>query len=316
MYIPPLVDRKLGLEENQLLIENKMVLGGASGSWNSTYVNRVGDKLPDIYRRRYVVEEKTGRKSIRPVGEVMENLPPGYSVRGMEILDMGCGKGRVAHDMAMYTGGRAYGINSDVSQLQNAMRFALDRNLWPDTLDFYHSSLNDKLPFENESLDFVYEIGAFTYMIDKLAVFKEIYRVLRPGGAFCYNDWTLQDGYDPNDPRQVDDLLKIKKLSGLIELHNPQELKAVAEQAGFEVIWNSHGGYNADQTTGLLSNMQGSFWVADFVMDNLIKYKILPRHLIKAWQHVRPSEGKVLKKSMEEKWLDVGHIFLIRKPYK
>jgi SAM-dependent methyltransferase len=313
MYIPPMVDPELGLEDNQLLIENKMVLGGASGSWNATFINKVGDTLPLEYKQRYVVNTETGSKSILPVGT---EVPAGYEVREMEILDLGCGKGRVAHDMMRYTGGKASGINIDVSQLKNAMRFALDRDLWPLKLNFMYGTFNNKLPFEDESLDFCYEIGAFTYLIDKLAVFKDIYRVLRPGGAFCYNDWTLLEGYNPNDAQQVADLLKIKKLSGLIELHNPKELAALAQKAGFEVIWNQHGGYNADPTSGLLSNMQGSFWFADFVMDNLIKYKILPKHLIKAWQNVRPSEGKALKKSMEEKWLDVGHIFLIRKPYK
>ena len=176
-------------------------------------------------------------------------------------------------------------------------------------------SLRIDIHLRTSSLDFVYEIGALTYMMDKSAVFAGIYRVLRPGGAFCYNDWTLQEGYNPHDMNQVETLQKIKKISGLIELHNPRELAALAKAAGFEIIYNNHGGFHPNSR--LLNHMQGSFWFADWFVDGfLVKYKLLPSHLVQAWQTVRPSEGKALKQSMDEKWLDVGHIFLIRKPYR
>jgi len=313
MYLPPMVDPELGLEENQLLIENKMALGAASAAWNSSHVNKVGETLPHKYKQRYVVHSETGEKCILPIKSTVPVLE--YEPRPMEILDLGCGKGRVAHHMMHYTGGKVTGMNIDESQLRNAMQFALDYDLWPHRLNFMYGSFNGKLPFDDESLDFCYEIGAFTYLIDKVAVFREIYRVLRPGGAFCYNDWTLLEGYNPNDSKRVSDLLKIKKFSGLIELHDPKELAAIAKQVGFEVIWNDHGGHLADPSVGLLNNMQKSFWFADLVVNNLIKYKLLPSRLIQAWHNVRPSEGKILKQSMEEKWLDVGHIFLIQKPY-
>ena len=308
-----MVDPALGFEENQLLIENKMALGAASAGWNSSFINKIGETLPQKYKYRYVVHSDTGEKLILPTNNTVSASE--YERRPMEILDLGCGKGRVAHHMMRYTSGKVTGINIDDTQLKNAMQFALDYDLWPHRLNFMYGSFNNKLPFEDESMDFCYEIGAFTYLIDKVAVFQEIYRILRPGGAFCYNDWTLLEGYDPTDSEKVSGLLKIKKLSGLIELHDPRELAMVAKEVGFEVIWNDHGGHLADPSIGLLSNMQKSFWFADLVVNNLIKYKLLPSRLVQAWQNVRPSEGKVLKRSMKEKWLDVGHIFLIQKPY-
>ena len=110
MYIPPLVDPSLGLEENQILIENKMALGAASGAWNKSFVNEVGMSLPDEYKHRYVVNVKTGQNSILPLGK---EIPAGYEQRDMDVVDLGCGKGRVLHDMTIYTGGRGNGINID-----------------------------------------------------------------------------------------------------------------------------------------------------------------------------------------------------------
>lgn len=315
MYIPPLVDPSLGLEENQILIENKMALAAASGAWNATLINGLDETLPPQYKQRYVVHKVTGKKSILPAKHNITS-PSEYALREMDILELGCGKGRILHDMTMYTGGNGNGINIDRSQLDNAIHFAQSRDLFPHRLNFTHASLNDAYPFENESMDFAYEVGAFTYVIDKLAVFKEIYRVLRPGGAFCYNDWTLLESFDPADENQVAKLLKIKKFSGLIELHNPEELAAVAEEAGFEVIWNGHGGYGAVPTSGLLGNMHHSFRYADSFMQFMVNYGLLPDGLAKGWKLLRDGKGvHILKESMDKKWLDVGHIFLVRKPH-
>jgi sterol 24-C-methyltransferase len=313
MYIPPLVDPALGLEDNQVLIENRMALGAASQSWNASFINKVGDTLPSRYKKRYVINAETNEKSILPVGH---DVPTNFQQREMEIVELGCGKGRIMYDMVRYTHGKAVGVNIDVSQLKNAMQFALDKDLWPHRMNFVHGTYNDKLPFDDASVDFVYEVGAFTYMIDKVSVFQEIFRVLRPGGAFCYNDWAVLAGFDPHNPHQVAAIQKIKKFSGLIELHRPEELKAVAEQAGFEVIWNNHGGHLAKPSTGLLGEMEKSFRYADLVMDFLIKNKILPKSLIKSWGLVRGGGGTdLLLQSMDQQWLDVGHIFLVRKPF-
>jgi SAM-dependent methyltransferase len=315
MYIPPLVDPELGLEDNQLLLENKMALSAASDFWNASYINAVGDTLPDTYRQRYVVNLRTGQKSILPVGTT--KIPPGYEQREMNILELGCGKGRILYDMIEYTGGTGAGINIDESQLINGMKFALERGLWPRKLNVMYGSYNDGLPFGDGSVDFVYEIGAFTYVIDKSAVFREIFRVLRPGGAFCYNDWTASESFDPADGDQADKIMRIKKFSGLIELHRPSELAAVAERAGFEVLWNGHGGHNAVPSSGLLSQMNLSFGFADAFVTFLIKYKLLPKRLVKGWELLRGGGGvSILRESMDSKWLDIGHVFLIRKPFE
>jgi hypothetical protein len=64
MYIPPLVDPALGLEDNQILIENRMALGAASQGWNASFINKVGDDLPSQYKKRYVINLETDEKSM------------------------------------------------------------------------------------------------------------------------------------------------------------------------------------------------------------------------------------------------------------
>ena len=145
-------------------------------------------------------------------------------------------------------------------------------------------------------MDFVSEIGAFAYMIDKLAVFREIYRVLRPSGAFAYQDWT-NTGYNLDDPKQFEKVLKVKMISGLIELHDPKELAAVAKEAGFEVIFNADGGYQAKAMSQLLVNMQQSFWFIDWIVKPILK--VMPSRLTKGLGKVRPDDGFVLKETID-----------------
>ena len=59
--------------------------------------------------------------------------------------------------------------------------------------DFHH------LPYADASFDQVFCIEAFCYATDLPQAFKEVARVLRPGGCF-----TLFDGYLPRPPAQLD----------------------------------------------------------------------------------------------------------------
>ncbi len=50
-----------------------------------------------------------------------------------------------------------------------------------------------KIPFEENTFDAVYQIEATCHAPDKVAVYKEIFRVLKPGALFGGYEWLMTD---------------------------------------------------------------------------------------------------------------------------
>merc|ERR1711974_206121 len=113
-----------------------------------------------------------------------------------KVLDIGCGRGRIAYHMASSTGANVVGINIDNTQLQNAKEFAAS-SPYASQLSFKRANYNDPLPFDDETFDALYQVQVFTYAKDKKELCKELFRVMKPGAKFSYLDWVRLPAYNP-----------------------------------------------------------------------------------------------------------------------
>ena len=107
--------------------------------------------------------------------------------RGEKIVDAGSGAGFDAFVAASLVGdnGQVIGIDMTDEMLDKAHRTTGEMNLA--NVEF-RKGLLEKMPVEDGWADAVISNGVINLCSDKLGVFREVLRVLRPGGFFQFAD--------------------------------------------------------------------------------------------------------------------------------
>lgn len=157
------------------------------------YPEEIIDKLP-----KALTESFTGANNPQPFVELK---------RGEVVLDLGCGAGFDLYFYAKAIGGKgkAYGLDISKDMLKKAEQNMAAAGIENVDFVFGHS---DKLPFENDYFDIVASNGIYNLSPDKEKVFKEVYRVLKPGGRTVFCEIVLKDKLPEKISNNVDDLFK------------------------------------------------------------------------------------------------------------
>jgi len=122
----------------------------------------------------------------------------------MDVLDVGCGQGRMARPMTEFLTGRYEGFDIDRSGIEWCKSQYKDvPNFTFHHADVFNARYNKtgktaakdyRFPFEDNAFDMVFLTSVFTHMFkdDVENYLSEIARVLRPGGK-CLVTWFLLD---------------------------------------------------------------------------------------------------------------------------
>ncbi len=128
------------------------------------------------------------------------DIKPGYV-----CADLGSGKGFDVLKMATIatSSGFAYGIDVSEAMIETARENA--RKLGQTNVAFVKSEL-ENIALENETMDFILSNCTINHSLDQAAVWREISRLLKPGGHFVVSDiYALEPVPDKfrNDPASV-----------------------------------------------------------------------------------------------------------------
>jgi sterol 24-C-methyltransferase len=194
---------------------------------------------------------------------------------GDRVLEIGCGRGRVAAHMAHFSGARVTGLNIDTNQIAQARTFNDEQGL-QNTFQVWDLN-NLPLPFEDNTFDGFYQIQALSYSKNHAKLFKEINRVLKPGAKFSILDWVSLPAYNPNDPEHVDLMRRVKPLLGAVGTPTPASYEKALGDAGF-VVTKSDNASVGDLQAPLIDKVDIYFRGMRQVILGLVRLKMLPKH--------------------------------------
>jgi cyclopropane fatty-acyl-phospholipid synthase-like methyltransferase len=171
------------------------------------------------------VHELADRAQVRVVEHCIETL--GLTETD-HLLDIGCGAGAPAIQIARHSGGRATGINVSKGQLAEATQRA-DAAGIADRVTFQYGNAME-LDFADESFDAALAIDLFPHLSDRQQAFNEAFRVLKPGGTLLLSEFTLR-GTPPEE--QFSAYLQTFQAMPPIA---PETSIGLAANAGFELV--------------------------------------------------------------------------------
>lgn len=159
------------------------------------------------------------------VARLLEGTDPS----GKRILDIGCGIGGPARELAATHGATVVGIDLEEPLIEKAIADTAAAGLGS-KVQFVHVEPGP-LAFPDNDFDIVVSSGAMTQTPDKPAIFAEVLRVLRPGGHFRCYEWFR------SDREYSDDMHYWFKLEGLTyEMVTQDQLGALLDEAGFDDV--------------------------------------------------------------------------------
>jgi len=104
------------------------------------------------------------------------------------LVDIGCGSGNLIIQIAeSFPDLNLIGIDISSEILEFAKKLALDRNLGK-RIEFKIGNV-EKLPFSNESIDFIISTLSLHHWVNPVKVFNEIHRVLKRDGTLLIFDF-------------------------------------------------------------------------------------------------------------------------------
>ena len=154
------------------------------------------------------------------------------------LLDMGCGRGRIAHYFATMTGGQVSGYNIDPNQIENAIDWAAESKM-TDRLHFKEGNHHDPLAYESESFDGCFSFQAVWPFFKKEeldAHAKEMYRVLKPGTRYACSEYLLSPYFDWNNEEHVTLHKTYLPTLAATQSMYPADVCAALERAGFKIL--------------------------------------------------------------------------------
>lgn len=150
-----------------------------------------------------------------------------YIKKGDVVLELGFGQGAnilyLAHchpDVTFY--------GADLSMLSEKKEI-------PSNVKLFKMDYSDLSSFEDNSVDVMYAFETIVHNSDKEKIYREVYRVLKPGGVIIVYDYALAEPFETFDPQIQKAIALISKGGASAMIESLEDLNAHYTNCGLEI---------------------------------------------------------------------------------
>ncbi|CAM9021869.1 unnamed protein product [Wickerhamomyces anomalus] len=251
---------------------------------------------------------------------------------GWKVLDVGCGVGGPAREIARFTGAHITGLNNNDYQIEKANYYARKFKL-DNQLNFVKGDFM-KMDFEPETFDAVYAIEATVHAPVLEGVYGEIFKTLKPGGVFGVYEWVMTENYDETNPEHRKIAYEIELGDGIPKMYSVDVARKALENVGFEIEYEQDLADLDDDIpwyyplTGDVKYIQSLYDLSTFVRTSYLGRKITTGFVgLLEFLRIAPKGSKQVTLALEEaavglveggkqKLFTPMQLFVARKPLK
>jgi SAM-dependent methyltransferase len=209
--------------------------------FDSTYTHFTEQVLETI--RKETFGQDIGQNSWTTVDEYDRFISWLGLATGHSVLEVASGSGGPALYLANLTGCNVTGIDANESGVATATQSALSSNA-ASRVSFRVVDANAPLPFESDTFDGLVCIDSMNHFPNRLSVFQEWHRVLRPGGRGVFTDPVVITGLVTNEE------LALRSSIGLFLFAPPGINEQLIAESGFHLVQREDVSANAALVSG------------------------------------------------------------------
>jgi SAM-dependent methyltransferase len=209
--------------------------------FDSTYGHFTENVLAAIRRETY--GEDIGQNSWLTADEFLRFISWLELAPKHHALEVASGSGGPARYLASRTGCRVTGIDANESGVTTANEAAAESS-GGQRLTFQVADATARLPFDDNTFDALLCIDSMNHFPDRLSVFKDWCRVLRPGRRAVFTDPVVITGPVTNDE------LALRSSIGLFLFVPPGVNERFIDEAGLRLVQQEDVTANAALTSG------------------------------------------------------------------
>lgn len=185
---------------------------------------------------------------------------------GMKVLDVGCGVGGPAREIARFTDATIIGVNNNDFQIDRATQKTAKAGL-SDRVSFQKADfMKLSETFGENQFDAIYAIEATCHAPVLEDIYREVYKCLKPGGVFGFYEWNMTDKWDASIPWHKEVAHGVEIGCGIASLRPIAEARQALKNVGFEILVDDDLA-DRDDPVQWYYPLEGNIWKAQTVWD-------------------------------------------------